>query len=53
MTQRAWEVLEPPILKKTLEVEAPAATKVKMPALATQVKVLHTKEVEAPSIVKA
>ena len=52
--QRAWEVLELPNLKRVLEVEVPAATKVKMPATATQVKVLPKTEVKVkvPAAVK-
>ena len=48
----AWEVVELPILKKMLEVEAPAATKAEVPAVATQIEVLPTMEVEAPSFAK-
>ena len=44
--------MELPILKKTLEVEAPAATKVKVPAVATQAKFPPTMEVKAPSTIK-
>ena len=44
--------MELPNLKKALEVEAPAAVEAKMPATATQAKVLDTTEVEAPFIVK-
>ena len=47
--QMAWEVLELANNKKALEVEVPAATKVKMRATATQVKVLPPTEVEVPA----